>query len=146
MTPSSLYQVVFLSQARLELTEAQLLELQHKAARNNGAAGVTGVLLVGGGYYLQLLEGPFEGVAMTLGRIAMDERHEKLTVLLSQSVEERRTAFWNMGVLDARRPVVSLDVLELAQEIYRDAQSGVVPCPAEALMRAFEARLSDAAA
>jgi len=104
------------------------------------------VLLVGGGCYLLLLEGPFHAVATTLGRVAMDPRHEHLTVLLNQPVAERRTAFWNMGVLDARGSEARLDVPELAQEIQRAAQGGDVPCPAEAMMRAFENRLLTLAA
>ena len=117
------------------------MDLQRRASRNNDAVGVTGILLVGGGYFLQLMEGRREAVASTLGRVAMDSRHEKMTVLLSQSVEHRRTGHWNMGVLDARVSEPRVDVRELAREIERRAHAGDGACSADGLFRAFEQRM-----
>ncbi|GIW74502.1 MAG: hypothetical protein KatS3mg103_1024 [Phycisphaerales bacterium] len=139
MDDGLLYQVVFVSHSRSEVDEATLRDIQHKAATHNAASGVTGVLLASRGYFLQVLEGPYHAITSTLGRIAMDPRHENLTVLYTGTTRTRRTGYWSMGVLDTRPLPWAVDIMEMARrltEAQADARGGE-QC-IDALVRGFE--------
>ena len=124
MVDDELFQVVFVSRCRGEIDEAQLHRIQQKASAHNQASGVTGVLLVGGGYFLQLLEGPHVALSAAVGRIAMDQRNENLTVLYCKPAKERRTGFWNMGVLDTRPLPWAVDILEMSRRLSEAQNAG----------------------
>lgn len=66
------------------------------SVRNNRAVGVTGLLLVHEGWFIQALEGPAEAVMTTYGRIVDDPRHSEAKVLQAGPVEARAFAKWNM--------------------------------------------------
>lgn len=67
------------------------------ARRNNVANGVTGMLIVGGGCFFQVLEGPDEMVQSTFDRISRDPRHRGVITLWDDQAEERLFAKWTMG-------------------------------------------------
>ena len=49
--------------------------------RNNGMDGISGILWIGDGAYVQLLEGPVASVGETLSRIMGDPRHADIRIL-----------------------------------------------------------------
>ena len=63
---------------------------------NNRRDGVTGLLLVHGGFFVQALEGSAEAVMTTYGRITRDRRHDAAQVLTAGPAGEREFADWNM--------------------------------------------------
>jgi hypothetical protein len=68
-----------------------------RSMHNNRLVDVTGLLLVHGGWFVQVLEGPSASVRDTFARIAGDPRHFDISVLASGSAEERLFRDWNMA-------------------------------------------------
>ena len=67
------------------------------STRRNAEAGITGMLLYGGGKFLQVLEGEAEAVNETYLRIAQDPRHKNLNGLVEEEIERRHFERWTMG-------------------------------------------------
>ncbi len=76
--------------------------------RNNGRAGVSGVLIFNEGVFGQVLEGPIDAVERTFDRIQMDERHDDITVLDLARIGERSFAAWSMGFVGIDRVCAEL--------------------------------------
>jgi hypothetical protein len=91
---AGLSQVVYLSRDRMRLEDID--DLVTASARRNARHGITGVLLFGGGHFLQVLEGPPEAVEALVGRIAADPRHIDFEVLLRRPVSDRQFQHWGM--------------------------------------------------
>jgi len=64
--------------------------------RNNRLTSLTGMLLVRGDQFLQVLEGPSEAVKVTYGRILADRRHMAAKLLSEGRAEARLFSDWNM--------------------------------------------------
>jgi hypothetical protein len=67
---------------------------------NNGIEGVSGLLLAGGGRYIQVLEGSAESVELIFALIRADNRHSDLVVLHDGLCERRAFGSWTMANLD----------------------------------------------
>ena len=67
---------------------------------NNGRAGVTGMLLTFGGYFVQALEGPDDQVRRTLVRVSRDDRHAGVKVLGADFCGVRTFEGWAMCAND----------------------------------------------
>jgi len=91
------YSIVYVSAAIIDLEESQLLRLLSRSRASNERAGITGVLLYGGGRFLQVLEGPAPAVRALYGRIATDPRHGHLELLADGPVPRREFADWHMS-------------------------------------------------
>lgn len=76
--------------------EHEVGEIIRASLRNNREVGVTGLLLVHEGWFVQALEGPAEAVMTTYGRIVVDPRHSDAKVLQAGPAEAREFARWNM--------------------------------------------------
>ena len=75
-----LRQIIYTSTAASAIDDGMLLKLQAQCAQNNDPTGVTGFLLIHRDHFLQLLEGPSDGVAMIY------------------AITERAAPSWSMGV------------------------------------------------
>lgn len=62
----------------------------------NSKADITGTLICRADMYLQLIEGPDAAIQATYQRIAMDDRHVEMNLLLSREVTERLFPKWAM--------------------------------------------------
>ncbi len=62
----------------------------------NSKADITGTLICRADMYLQLIEGPDAAIQATYQRIAMDDRHVEINLLLSRAVTERLFPKWAM--------------------------------------------------
>lgn len=89
--------VLYISTARSAMSVAELEHLLRRARAANKAAQITGLLVVGGRRFLQVLEGPDQEVDATFERIAQDERHFALVKLHDKPIIERSFAAWAMG-------------------------------------------------
>lgn len=89
--------VIYVSTAVGELTPSDIESILDASARNNGAAGVTGMLLFAGGTFMQVLEGEQAAVEQTYERIGRDPRHCNLFEMSREDVSEREFARWHMG-------------------------------------------------
>ena len=99
LPPSGLVRVIYASRWGACVGE----DLHHivrqivaRSMHNNRLCDVTGLLLVHGGWFVQALEGPVEGVRQTFDRIATDPRHFGLTILSAGAADKRAFRDWNM--------------------------------------------------
>ena len=100
----------------------------------NSRDGITGTLICRADIYLQLIEGPDAAIAATYARIAADDRHLEINVLVEGPVTSRLFPQWAMrddpprswmwsqaevtaGAIDTATPAQILSVFErLASE------------------------------
>lgn len=97
--PEPLRRLVYLSHARTEFDPPRLLGLCSRAAAANARIGVTGVLVLAGDRFMQVLEGEPVAVGTLLDRIAADPRHGDLAVVRDGPAGQRLYGDWNMGYL-----------------------------------------------
>lgn len=95
--------IVYTSQSATDFSAGSLGALAGKAAAHNESVGITGVLLFGGGRFLQLLEGDGDRIeSLYRDKIMRDRRHTGCEVLLRESGRERLCPNWSMGCLYIR--------------------------------------------
>ena len=92
------------------------------ARRNNRRDDITGALLCRSDLYLQLIEGPESAIDAAYARIAVDDRHCDVALLLSRSVDERLFPGWEM--FDDVMPSLSWSPAEIADGAIENAGGG----------------------
>jgi len=88
---------VYRSKARPGITDTDIEAILRTARSHNEAASVTGMLLVGKGFFVQIIEGTGPTVDRTYRRILSDARHTDAVLLYDGSGEPRRFAAWSLG-------------------------------------------------
>lgn len=88
---------------------ADVTRILAASIRNNRTCGVTGLLYTDGKRFLQVLEGPEDGVQRTLDRIRLDPRHRGIVVLHDRPIEARQFGEWAMA---ERRPGETVDAFD----------------------------------
>ncbi len=96
--PAGCYSIVYSSTAIVDFGEAALLQLLKRSRGFNERAGITGVLMYGGGRFMQVLEGCPAAVRCLYARIATDPRHGCLEKLADGLVARREFSDWRMSV------------------------------------------------
>ena len=81
VTKERLAGVLYCSQATDEMSSAQLRKIIKTSQVNNSRRGITGLLVYGGGMFMQWLEGPRYEVRKLAASIALDSRHEAIVYL-----------------------------------------------------------------
>lgn len=117
----TLRRIVYLSRARVALAPPELVMLSARFAAANARVDVTGVLVLAGDRFMQVLEGPSEAVGVLLDRIAADPRHGDIAVVLDEPARGRLYGDWNMGYLNLgeRHDLTAAGWAALVQEVSR---------------------------
>jgi hypothetical protein len=96
--------LVYVSQAARSFSDAELRRVADDDRVRHERVGITGVLVAGGGQFLQLLEGELEDVAGRFDAIRQDAtRHRKVQRLQFAFAAERLFPAWWMGLVDVDR-------------------------------------------
>lgn len=95
-----LVRLMYASRAVSPLDDEGLAAILRQSRAHNPSVGVTGVLCVSDGLFLQVLEGGRLAVSQLYNRIAQDRRHEDVMLLSFEEITERRFAGWSMGQVD----------------------------------------------
>jgi hypothetical protein len=74
--------------------------LVEQSAQANKAREITGLLLLAGNKYLQVLEGPYHDVNRLYGNIIRDARHCDVELITFEPMESRYFEQWNMRLVD----------------------------------------------
>jgi hypothetical protein len=74
----------------------------------NPSSGITGILVFGGGIFLQAIEGGREAVSDLYGHIQKDARHKNVVLLHYEEIEARKFGGWTMGQVDLARVNTSI--------------------------------------
>ena len=98
-----LVRLLYASRAAEGVGPEELGAILRKSRQNNPGHGVTGLLCLSGGIFLQVLEGGRLPVSALYNRISSDPRHRDVVLLSYDEIAERRFAGWSMGVIDLSR-------------------------------------------
>ncbi len=100
----ALSQLIYLSHATEKLSLRDTMSIVDVASENNAAAGITGLLCYGGGYFLQVLEGEGDVVSRTFCRIMRDPRHADVRLVHFSVIGVRRFDDWSMRLINLDDP------------------------------------------
>ncbi len=126
-----MHQLIYTSQARQGLSQADVFRIVEQSARNNPSGDITGFLLYRGGRFLQLVEGPLMALDMLLAQLAQDDRHYGLQLLSRLPIAQRSFPRWRM-----RRVGVDAEALNELEESLRNEGNGrPLPEPVRAFLR-----------
>jgi hypothetical protein len=89
--------LVYLSVATKEMSNDDLLFLLEQSREKNKKVQITGMLLYGGGNFLQMLEGDEKEVRNLYEKILLDERHKDCFLIEEIKISERTFGAWSMG-------------------------------------------------
>ncbi len=92
-----LVSVAYVSTATKPFDDASLGDLLAQSRRSNHEHDLTGMLLYRRGRFFQVLEGPKDAVDELMAKIAADERHAEVRILLEEQLDDRRFEEWTMG-------------------------------------------------
>ena len=73
--------LLYMSSASPTITDEQVQDILVWAREHNPANGITGVLIHGGGLFMQVLEGPEHAVLRQYVKILDDRRHNDVRIL-----------------------------------------------------------------
>ena len=93
--------LLYCSQATPGMSGDQIQDILTVARRNNKALGITGVLVHGGGIFMQVLEGPEDAVLRSYVKILDDPRHSGSRIIHISPANERIFQDWSMGVINS---------------------------------------------
>ena len=91
--------ILYVSQPAYNIKDQQVQEILASSRRNNPGLGLTGVLIYGGGLFMQVLEGPDANVLRMYTRILDDKRHLDSQIVHISPSTERIFPKWSMGVI-----------------------------------------------
>lgn len=90
-------QLVYASSTGKELSDNDLMKILEQSRKNNKARNITGMLLYADDSFLQVIEGDDEEIDSLYAVIAKDIRHQKPTVYVEKSIDQREFSEWEMG-------------------------------------------------
>jgi hypothetical protein len=90
-------QLIYISTSHTEPALNVVHDILAVSRRNNRADDLTGLLIVGGRRFLQVLEGPRTSLDATYRRIAADDRHFAMVKLSRKLITKRSFPDWEMG-------------------------------------------------
>jgi hypothetical protein len=87
-------------------------DILQSSRRNNPALGITGVLVHGGGQFMQILEGPEREVLRLYVKIMEDSRNANCQIIHISPANDRMFKEWSMGVIESD-PLKFQHIMEL---------------------------------
>lgn len=96
----SIVQLLYCSKARAEITEDDITAILDVSRKNNSTKEITGALFNNRQFFIQLIEGNYREINDLFQKIVMDERHQKVTLLLYRTSQTRMFGDWAMNYLD----------------------------------------------
>ena len=94
---SSLVRVLYISAIVKPLTDVDVQVIPGAAQMRNRRLDVTGTLAQTDSHFAQVLESRSNAVQRTLARVAKDQRHSDVRVLLEEPITHRQSERWAMG-------------------------------------------------
>lgn len=138
-----IYHYIYVSKATIPMDEHEVSELSRKAAENNLQAGLTGMLMYAGGFFMQVLEGDKHFVEHVIGIIKKDPRHADFVTIASGYVSKRLFPSWSMGVinLESERRRNFLNDAKVLSEFLEMTKQACISNTTIAALKYFRSRL-----
>ena len=108
--------LLYFSQATNVISDEEVQAILQVSRRNNLATGITGVLIHGGGLFMQVLEGPEQSVLKKYVKIIDDRRHTNCQIIHITPTNERIFEGWSMGAIKSDHPFEFEHILELRNQ------------------------------
>ncbi len=97
----TLCRLIYKSIAVAEIVSNETLrELEDTASGNNSANGITGLLVLAGNVFIQVLEGSAADVTRLFGLISADKRHRQVELITFEPTTARLFDEWGMRLVD----------------------------------------------
>ncbi|MGH1477318.1 MAG: BLUF domain-containing protein [Geminicoccales bacterium] len=95
---------------RTDPNDAMLVrDIAIEASQNNSSLGVSGILMVVGSSFLQVLEGEEDVVDRLLNKIDQDSRHTDIRVIYRGTLPDRIFGRWSMGCVQSAGKLAQMD-------------------------------------
>lgn len=141
--PDPIFQLLYFSEAVDGIGQSDLEDILQTSRRKNEAARISGLLLVNGGHFMQVLEGRREDVEALYEVIKADPRHRKVTTIYTVDQKQRQFQGWAMAHYEFRPD--DEELLRSFVRICGQADPGAVSYPdddeAQAFVAAFRSLL-----
>lgn len=93
--------LIYKSRASTDVVSNKAISsLVEQSAQANKERQITGLLLLSGDQYLQVLEGPCHNVNRLYGTISRDKRHRDIELITFEPMESRYFDDWGMRLVD----------------------------------------------
>ena len=92
--------LLYFSQSTDPISNEYLQNILESSRRNNPVLGITGILVHGGGLFMQVLEGPEQAVLRLYVKILDDNRHSNSEIIYITPTDKRIFENWSMGSID----------------------------------------------
>ena len=116
----SILRLLYTSQAREDLTEADVLDILKKSRSNNEQTRVTGILCYSKQDFIQVLEGPEKNILSLYTKIAEDPRHQRCKIVSIDLSDRRVFERWSMGYISVSGEKMQQLRHELPRKINHD--------------------------
>ena len=93
--------ILYFSQAKGVISDDQIRDILNASRRKNRLLGISGVLIHGGGQFMQVLEGPEQSVLRLYLKILDDQRHFNSRITYISLANKRLFQEWSMGVIES---------------------------------------------
>lgn len=93
--------LLYISHAAPMISDEQVQDILLSSRRNNSASNITGILIHGGGLFMQVLEGPEQDVLRKYVKILDDPRHSDAQILYISPANDRIFEKWSMGGIES---------------------------------------------
>ena len=117
-----LVRLLYASRA-VDASPAAIESILGSARPHNHETGITGILVYGGGVFMQGIEGGRQAISDLYGTIQRDARHQDVMLLHYEEILERRFGGWTMGLVDASRVNASV-LLKYSERAVLDPYAG----------------------
>lgn len=104
---NQLMMLIYTSVATRPMLEQDLIDILEVSRKNNANNHITGLLLYHHGSFMQVLEGPRACVDYTYYRIARDQRHHYVTMVIYEPITTRTFGAWKMSFVNLSNPAVA---------------------------------------
>ncbi len=103
MAESGLHLLCFVSRISPELESLDLRAIVEQSAVRNRASDIGSFMVSDGGFFAQIIEGPFDSVYDLVARLRRDPRHTDMQVVRDHPSEQREFSEWAMAAFDFDR-------------------------------------------
>jgi len=96
-----LIHIIYVSTAKIVISEKVLHALIQKSRINNALRDVTGLLLSSEGEFFQVLEGEQSVVERLFEKIKLDPRHSNVILIIKEPIAKRDFEYLNMELAES---------------------------------------------
>jgi hypothetical protein len=139
-----LKRIHYISSFVKDMSDSEIVELASQAEKKNKENDITGVLMVKGGLFFQIIEGPEENIDKLFKDILKDPRHEKI-ITLGIQVGDLKRLFPNWHMKEFNLDTTTSERLHPVKAIIDavHAQAAIIENLTEALAASAWAELLD---